>query len=44
MMKDWSGRAKERSKNESTDSKFVWRVQANPKNGMQLKRLPQGKK
>ena len=40
MIKDWSGdRAKQRNKNESTDSKFVWRVQGSPKNGLQLKRL-----
>ena len=40
MIKDWSDdRAKQRNKNESTDSKFVWRVQGSPKNGLQLKRL-----
>ena len=40
MIKDWSDdRAKQRNKNESTDSKFVWRVQGSPENGLQLKRL-----
>ena len=38
MIKDLSDKAKEKSKNESPDSKFVWRVRGSPKNG-QLKRL-----
>ena len=39
MIKDWSDKAKEKNKNESPDSKFVWRVRGNPKNGLRLKRF-----
>ena len=39
MIKNWLYKAKEKNKNESSDSKFVWRVQGSPKNGLQLKRL-----
>ena len=34
MIKDWSGKVKEKNKNESPDSKFVWRVRGIPKNGL----------
>ena len=34
MIKDWSDKAKEKNKNESPDSKFVWKVQGSPKNGL----------
>ena len=37
MIKDWSDRTKERNKNESPDSKFLWRVRGSPKS--RLKRL-----
>ena len=39
MIKNWSDKAKEKDKNESTDSKFVWRVRGSPKNGLRLKRF-----
>ena len=39
MIKDWSDKAKEKNKNESPDSKFVWRVRDSPKNGLRLKRF-----
>ena len=39
MIKNWSDKAKEKDKNESTDSKFVWRVRDSPKNGLRLKRF-----
>ena len=38
-IEDWSDKAKEKNKNESPDSKFVWRVQGSPKNRLQLKRF-----
>ena len=34
MIKDWSGKVKEKNKNESPDSKLVWRVRGIPKNGL----------
>ena len=34
MIKDWSGKVKEKNKNESPDSKFAWRVRSSPKNGL----------
>ena len=34
IVKDWSDKAKEKNKNESPDSKFVWKVQGSPKNGL----------
>ena len=34
MIKDWSGKVKEKNKNESPDSKFAWRVRGSPKNGL----------
>ena len=34
MIKDWSGKVKEKNKNESPDSKFIWRVRGIPKNGL----------
>ena len=41
MIKDWSDKAKvKKKKNESPDSKFVWRVRGSPKNGLRLKRFP----
>ena len=39
MIKDWSGKAKEKNKNESPGSKFVWKIQGSPKNGLRLKRF-----
>ena len=36
MIKDWLDRAKERNKNEPPNSKLVWRVQCDPKSGLQL--------
>ena len=39
MIKDWSDKAKEKNKNESSDSKLVWRVRGSPKNWMRLKRF-----
>ena len=39
MIKDWSDKAKEKNKNESPDSKFVWKVRGSPKKGLQLKRF-----
>ena len=39
MIKDWSDKAKEKTKNESPDSKFVWRVRGSPKNSLRLKRF-----
>ena len=39
MIKDWSDKAKEKNKNESPDSKLVWRVRGSPKNGLRLKRF-----
>ena len=39
MIKDWSDKANEKNKNESPDSKFVWRVRGSPKTGLQLKRF-----
>ena len=39
MIKDWPDKVKEKNKNESPDSKFVWRVRGSPKNGLQLKRF-----
>ena len=40
MIKDWSDKAKEKNKNESPDSKFVWRYErGSPKNGLRLKRF-----
>ena len=43
-MKHWSDREKERNKNKSPNSKFVWRVQTNTKNRLQLKEFQQGRK
>ena len=34
MIKDWSGKVKEKNKNESPDPKLVWRVRGIPKNGL----------
>ena len=34
MIKEWSGKVKEKNKNESPDSKLVWRVRGIPKNGL----------
>ena len=39
MIKDWSDKANEKNKNESPDSKFVWRVRGSPKDGLRLKRF-----
>ena len=39
MIKHWSDKVKEKNKNESPDSKFVWRVRGSPKNGLRLKRF-----
>ena len=39
MIKDWSDKTKEKNKNESPNSKFVWRVRGNPKNWLRLKRF-----
>ena len=39
MIKDWSDKANEKNKNESSDSKFVWRVRGCRKNWLQLKRF-----
>ena len=39
MIKDWPDKVKEKNKNESPDSKFVWRVRGSPKNGLQLMRF-----
>ena len=39
MIKDWSDKAKKKNKNESRDSRFVWRVRGSPKNGLRLKRF-----
>ena len=39
MIKDWSDKAKEKTKNESPDSKLVWRGRGSPKNGLRLKRF-----
>ena len=33
MIRDWSDKVKEKDKNESHDSKFVWRVQGSQKTG-----------
>ena len=41
MIKDWSNKAKEKNKNESPESKFVWRVGRNRKNRLRLKRFLQ---
>ena len=39
IIKDSSDKAKEKNKNESPDSKFVWRIQVSPKHGPRLKRF-----
>ena len=41
MIKDWSDKAKEKNKNESPESKFVWRVGRSRKNRLWLKRFLQ---
>ena len=39
LIKRWSEKAKESNANEAPDSKYVWRVRGNPKNGLILKKF-----
>ena len=39
MIKDSSDKANEKNKNDSLDSRFVWRVRGSPKKGLRLKRF-----
>ena len=40
MIKDWSDKTKEKNKNESPNSKFVWRVRGNPKKLAATQKVP----
>ena len=39
MIRELSNKAKERSKKEPSDSKYIWRVRGNPSNGLDIKRM-----
>ena len=41
MIKDWSDKAKEKNKNESPDSKFVWRVRGSPQKRAATQEVPE---
>ena len=39
LTKEFSEKAKERNDNEPQDSKYIWKIRGNPKNGLHLKKL-----
>ena len=39
MIKEYANRAKEENKNETENSKYVWRVRGTPKNGLTIKKI-----
>ena len=43
LLKEWSIKAKEKTKEESVNSKYVWKVRGTPKNGLRLKKVQREK-